>query len=95
MLEFILQNPVTSALLALGGLSALFGAVLGFAAVKFKVEGDPIVDQIDALLPQTQCGQCGHPGCRPYAQAIAGGEAINKCPPVAKPPLTPWPTCWT
>lgn len=81
MIDFILQNPVISALIALGGLAALFGAVLGFAAVKFKVEGDPIVDQIDALLPQTQCGQCGHPGCRPYAQAIAGGEAINKCPP--------------
>lgn len=81
MIDLILQHPVPSALIALGGLAALFGAVLGFAAVKFKVEGDPIVDQIDALLPQTQCGQCGHPGCRPYAQAIANGEAINKCPP--------------
>lgn len=81
MIDFIFHNPILSALIALGGLSALFGAVLGFAAVKFKVEGDPIVEQIDALLPQTQCGQCGHPGCRPYAQAIANGEAINKCPP--------------
>jgi electron transport complex protein RnfB len=81
MIEFILTNPLLSALLALGGLSAVFGAILGFAAVKYKVEGDPIVDQIDALLPQTQCGQCGHPGCRPYAQAIADGEEINKCPP--------------
>ena len=41
----------------------------------------PGVDAIDALLPQTQCGQCGHPGCRPYAEAIAKGGAINKCPP--------------
>jgi Na+-translocating ferredoxin:NAD+ oxidoreductase subunit B len=81
MIDFILQNPIISALVALGTLSAIFGAILGFAAVKFKVEGDPIVDQIDALLPQTQCGQCGHPGCRPYAQAIAEGEAINHCPP--------------
>ena len=41
-----------------------------------------MVDQIDALLPQTQCGQCGYPGCRPYAEAIANGEAdINQCPP--------------
>ena len=32
-------------------------------------------------MPQTQCGQCGHPGCRPYAEAIADGEPINKCPP--------------
>lgn len=41
-----------------------------------------LVERIDALLPQTQCGQCGHGGCRPYAQAIAAGEAdINRCPP--------------
>ena len=40
------------------------------------------MDNIDALLPQTQCGQCGHPGCRPYAEALAAGEAeINQCPP--------------
>jgi electron transport complex protein RnfB len=41
-----------------------------------------IVARIDALLPQTQCTRCGYPGCRPYAAAIAGGEAeINQCPP--------------
>ena len=45
------------------------------------MEGDPIVDQVNELLPQTQCGQCGYPGCRPYAEAIANGEAINRCPP--------------
>lgn len=68
-------------MIALIGLSLMFGAVLGYAAVRFKLEGDPIVQQIDDLLPQTQCGQCGYPGCRPYAQAIANGDAINKCPP--------------
>lgn len=63
-------------------LFALFGSLLGYAAIRFKVEGDPVVDKIDAILPQTQCGQCGFPGCRPYAKAIAGGEApINQCPP--------------
>lgn len=81
MLELILQNPFVSALIALSSMAAVFGAILGFAAVKFKVEGDPLVEQVDALLPQTQCGQCGHPGCRPYAQGIVNGEAINKCPP--------------
>lgn len=81
MIELLTQHPIMAALLALVSLSLIFGGVLGFAAVRFKVEGDPIVDQIDALLPQTQCGQCGHPGCRPYAQSIANGEAINKCPP--------------
>lgn len=41
-----------------------------------------LVEKIDALLPQTQCEQCGYPGCQPYAEAIAGGKAdINQCPP--------------
>lgn len=41
-----------------------------------------LVDAIDALLPQTQCTKCGFTGCRPYAEAIAAGEAdINQCPP--------------
>jgi len=63
-------------------LAAVFGLVLGYASIRFKVEADPIVDQIDAILPQTQCGQCGFAGCRPYAEAIASGEAeINRCPP--------------
>jgi len=75
------MSVITTAILALLALAVSFGAILGFAAVRFKVEGNPIVDQIDSLLPQTQCGQCGHPGCRPYAQAIADGEDINKCPP--------------
>ena len=39
-------------------------------------------DDIDALLPQTQCTRCGYNGCRPYAEAIADGVAeINQCPP--------------
>ncbi|MBF0217912.1 MAG: electron transport complex subunit RsxB [Gammaproteobacteria bacterium] len=63
-------------------LALCFGAILGYAAVKFRVEGDPIVARVDALLPQTQCGQCGYPGCRPYAEAICNGEVdINRCPP--------------
>ncbi|MGP7864077.1 electron transport complex subunit RsxB [Pseudomonas monachiensis] len=40
-----------------------------------------LIQIIDALLPQTQCGKCGHPGCKPYAEGIANGEPINKCPP--------------
>jgi electron transport complex protein RnfB len=41
-----------------------------------------LADRIDAILPQTQCEQCGYHGCRPYAEAIARGEAgINQCPP--------------
>lgn len=63
-------------------LAIVLGAVLGYASIRFKVEGDPLVEKIDALLPQTQCGQCGYPGCRGYAEAITKGEAdINLCPP--------------
>jgi electron transport complex protein RnfB len=71
-----------SALLVMAAVSIVLGAVLGFAAIKFRVVGNPLVDKIDAILPQTQCGQCGYPGCKPYATAIAEGEAeINLCPP--------------
>ncbi len=75
-----------AALLVMIGLALALGAVLGYSSIKFKVEGDPLVDKIDAILPQTQCGQCGYPGCKPYAQAIASGEAdINQCPPGGDP----------
>lgn len=73
---------MVSAVVVLGILAAVFGALLGFAAVRYRVEGDPLVAKIDSILPQTQCGQCGFPGCRPYATAIASGAAdINQCPP--------------
>ncbi|HIJ31443.1 MAG TPA: RnfABCDGE type electron transport complex subunit B, partial [Gammaproteobacteria bacterium] len=73
---------MVSAILAIGLLAASFGALLGYASIRYRVEGDPVVEQVDQLLPQTQCGQCGYPGCRPYAEAIANGDAeINLCPP--------------
>jgi Na+-translocating ferredoxin:NAD+ oxidoreductase subunit B len=39
------------------------------------------ISRLDDALPQTQCGRCGHAGCRPYAESIARGAAINRCPP--------------
>ena len=63
-------------------LALLLGLGLGYAAIRYQVKGNPLVEQINAILPQTQCGQCDFPGCRPYAEAIASGEvAINQCPP--------------
>ena len=71
-----------TAVLTIFVLAVLFGLGLGFAAMRFRVAGDPVADQVEALLPQTQCAQCGFPGCRPYAEAVAGGQAdINQCPP--------------
>lgn len=70
------------ALLVFGLLAAMLGGALGYAAIRLRADSDPVVERIDALLPQTQCGQCNYPGCRPYAEAIARGEApINQCPP--------------
>ena len=75
-----------TAILVMVGLGLALGIALGYSSIKFKVEGDPLVDKIDAILPQTQCGQCGYPGCKPYATAIANGEAdINQCPPGGEP----------
>ncbi|UVE18838.1 electron transport complex subunit RsxB [Pseudomonas sp. LS44] len=75
------MSLILSAILALLVLCLVCGALLGYAAVRFRVEGDPVAEQVNALLPQTQCGQCGYPGCKPYSEAIAAGDKINKCPP--------------
>src|SRR6056297_3666386 len=71
-----------AAVISISLLGALFGLGLGYAALRFRPDKDPVVEQINAILPQTQCGQCDYPGCRPYAEAIENGEAdINQCPP--------------
>ncbi len=75
---------IISILVAVSCLALLFGGLLGFASVKLKTEGNPIVEKIDAILPQSQCGQCGYPGCKPYAQAVADGDDITKCVPGGK-----------
>lgn len=63
-------------------LSAGVGALLVFAKQKYQtLDEDPVITAINNCLPQTQCAQCGHPGCLPYAEAIAAGEPINRCPP--------------
>ena len=65
-------------------LSRLSTALAGIAtaANATNPSDSTLVERIDALLPQTQCGRCTFSGCRPYAEAIAGGSAdINQCPP--------------
>jgi len=75
-------QEIVTATLTLVAFAFICGGLLGFASIKFKVEGNPIVEQINQVLPQTQCGQCGYPGCKPYAEAIANkGDPINRCPP--------------
>jgi Na+-translocating ferredoxin:NAD+ oxidoreductase subunit B len=70
------------AIIAISCLALVFGLLLGYSSIRFHVEEDPLAEKINELLPQSQCGQCGFPGCGPYAEAIANGSAeINACPP--------------
>jgi electron transport complex protein RnfB len=74
--------PEALTLLAvIGGLGAAAGLVLAWADRRFPPDRDALVEAIDALLPQTQCAQCGYPGCRPYAEAVARGAPLDLCPP--------------
>jgi electron transport complex protein RnfB len=71
------------AIMVLGCLGLVLGILLGVAARVFAVEeANPLVQQIEALMPGSQCGQCGFPGCSAAASALANGDAaINCCPP--------------
>jgi electron transport complex protein RnfB len=70
------------AILTLTVLALAAGLGLGFAARRLPANRSELVERVNDLLPQTQCAQCGYPGCRPYAAAIVeDGEAINLCPP--------------
>ncbi len=63
------------------GLLAIIAVLLLWADRRYRDTSSDVVEAINALLPQTQCAQCGYPGCRPYAQAVADGAAIDLCPP--------------
>lgn len=70
------------ALLIVVTLTALTGAAAALASTRSNARHTQLIERIDNLLPQTQCGRCTYAGCRPYATAIANGEAdINQCPP--------------
>lgn len=71
-----------AAVISLTVLGTVFGLLLGLAARYLKVEGNPLVAEIEQLLPGAQCGQCGFPGCSGAAQALADGSApVTLCPP--------------
>lgn len=63
-------------------LAVSLGGWAGYSAARRRCASAFLADRIDAILPQTQCEQCGYPGCRPYAEALAARQAdINQCPP--------------
>ncbi|MEX2523992.1 MAG: electron transport complex subunit RsxB [Gammaproteobacteria bacterium] len=71
-----------AAIALLAFLLALAVAGVSLAAPYRRALEPSLIDQVDALLPQTQCGKCDYSGCRPYAAAVADGRAdINQCPP--------------
>ncbi|WP_163373940.1 electron transport complex subunit RsxB [Enterobacter hormaechei] len=76
------MSAIWIAIASISVLGLVFGIILGYASRRFAVEDDPVVEKIDELLPQSQCGQCCYPGCRPYAEAVGvQGEKINRCAP--------------
>jgi electron transport complex protein RnfB len=66
-------------------LGVVLGVALGIASKVFRVEGNPLVAEVEALMPGSNCGQCGFPGCSGAAGAIvAGSAAATCCPPGGK-----------
>lgn len=73
---------LTIAVLTLAAIGLVAGVLLSVAARRLPTNADELVEQVNQLLPQTQCAQCGYPGCRPFAAAVVeGSAAINLCPP--------------
>ena len=71
-----------TAILTIATIALIAGLALSLTARKLPYDENALVEQVNDLLPQTQCAQCGYPGCRPYAAAIVEGTAaINLCPP--------------
>jgi len=71
-----------TAVLTIASIGLLAGLILSYASRKLPSNPDELVERVNDKLPQTQCAQCGYPGCRPYAAAIVNnGAAINLCPP--------------
>ena len=73
-------KSILLAIVVLGVLGGLFGALLAFASKIFHVEVDPKQAQIRECLAGANCGGCGYPGCDGYAAAVAAGEAPTAVP---------------
>ncbi|WP_207905887.1 RnfABCDGE type electron transport complex subunit B [Aestuariirhabdus litorea] len=75
-----------TAVMSLALLGSALGYLLGVAAIHLRVEEPEIVQELEALLPGTNCGQCGFPGCPAGARALAEGTApVTLCPPGGQP----------
>lgn len=71
---------ILTAIAALGGLTLLLALMLVMANKKLYVYEDPRIDIVEDMLPHANCGACGYPGCRPFAEALVGGQTLpGKC----------------
>lgn len=66
---------IVSALIFMGALGVILASVLAIANKKLHVQEDPRIDEVEEMLPGTNCGACGSPGCRAFAEACVGGKA--------------------
>ena len=67
-------NPILDSALVLGGVGLFFGFLIAMANKKFYVWEDPRISEVEELLPNSNCGACGQPGCRAFAEAVVGGK---------------------
>ena len=75
-------TTILTAVVTITVIALVAGLVLSYASSRLPADRDPLVEKVNKLLPQTQCAQCGYPGCRPYAAAIVEeNAAINLCSP--------------
>jgi RnfABCDGE-type electron transport complex B subunit len=70
-----LTSSIPGVLLFMGALGFVLAAVLAFANRKLHVAEDPRIEEVESMLPATNCGACGSPGCRAFAEACVGGKA--------------------
>jgi len=76
------MGSVWIAVLTITVIALFAGLVLSYASRTLPADPGDLIESVNELLPQTQCAQCGYPGCRPYAAAIVEeGVPINLCPP--------------
>ncbi|BGI50910.1 MAG: electron transport complex subunit RsxB [Arsenophonus endosymbiont of Ceratovacuna japonica] len=79
------MNNLLIAIIIITTFNLIFGFILSFVSINFKITNNPIIEKIDQILPQNQCGQCDYSCCLLYAKAIVNNnEIINKCLPGGK-----------
>ena len=78
----LMASAILTAVITIAGIALAAGLLLSVVSRLLPADENNLVETVNDLLPQTQCAQCGYPGCRPYADAIVNkDEVINLCPP--------------